>query len=426
MRLGPWMSPCRMHLLPLLALAVMGLACSRSPADQAQADVHDILAQGDEQVAVDTEAPDAGPADSVEATADAAPDLGADIPLDVLAEDVAPALTVTLHGGTVVGLGPADLDFAGIDIAAVRTGAAIAQIPPDVQVVDVAGKWLAPAFVDSHSHLTIREGTQAMAAGGVAVVVDLAAPADFFQTSFAPLTVLGSGPMITAPGGFPLMSWGKKGYGVACADSAEAIAQVQYLHKLGARAVKVPLELGPQLSPQVLADVVAEAHKWTMKVATHTLYPQGTLAAGLAGVDILAHTPTTPMTSEAVAAWSQGTRALTTTLMAYGGKDALANVKKLKAAGVTILYATDFGNMEFAGIQEGELRQMQLAGMTGAEILAAGTSAPAAFWPLPRHGSLAVGKAASVLVLSADPTDKPLTLAKPAAVWIEGQLMGAP
>ena len=60
-------------------------------------------------------------------------------------------------------------------------------------------------------------------------------------------------------------------------------------------------------------------------------------------------------------------------------------------------------------------------GLSGADILAAGTSTPAAYWGLSELGSLEVGKAASLLVLSADPTQKPEVLATPLVVIIDGK-----
>ena len=48
------------------------------------------------------------------------------------------------------------------------------------------------------------------------------------------------------------------------------------------------------------------------------------------------------------------------------------------------------------------------------------TSAPAAFWGLDMLGSLTTGKAASLLVLPADPLVDPTVMAEPTAVYLDG------
>jgi imidazolonepropionase-like amidohydrolase len=86
-----------------------------------------------------------------------------------------------------------------------------------------------------------------------------------------------------------------------------------------------------------------------------------------------------------------------------------------------VLYGTDLGNTRTAAIQPREIAAMQAAGLTGEEILAAGTVAPATWWGLTDLGSLDVGKQASLLVLDADPHIDPTTLARPQAVWMAGE-----
>jgi imidazolonepropionase-like amidohydrolase len=109
------------------------------------------------------------------------------------------------------------------------------------------------------------------------------------------------------------------------------------------------------------------------------------------------------------------------TLAAFGGgADTLANLTALHDAGAAVLYGTDFGNTRTPGIQAAELRAMRDAGLSSAEILAAGTSTPAAQWGFDGLGEIAVGARASLLVLEADPLADPLTLADPVQVWVDG------
>ena len=109
------------------------------------------------------------------------------------------------------------------------------------------------------------------------------------------------------------------------------------------------------------------------------------------------------------------------TLRAFGGSAATVdNLRRLKAAGVTVLYGTDLGNTRDARIDPTELDLLAQAGLEPAEVLAAGTTAPAAFWGLDGLGTLAPGQAASLLVLDADPTKEPGTLSRPVMVVLDG------
>ena len=56
----------------------------------------------------------------------------------------------------------------------------------------------------------------------------------------------------------------------------------------------------------------------------------------------------------------------------------------------------------------------------GAAIIAAATTAPAAYWGLDALGSIEAGKSASFLVIDGNPWADPLLLASPAQVWMDG------
>lgn len=316
---------------------------------------------------------------------------------------------VTLVGGTVVGVGTASVHVAGGVVVAGTGGTS----------VDVAGRWLVPAFIDDHVHLAYLPEADELADGGIAAAVDLAAPLSFLAESHAPLRVLAAGPMVTAPGGYPLNAWGADGYGLGCDSVAACEAVVDQVVAAGAAVVKVPLAGDPELDDAELAAVVARAHAAGRKVAVHALSDDAAARAAAAGADLLAHTPVEALSAETVAAWSG--KAVVSTLAAFGGSEsAVANLAALRAAGATVLYGTDFGNTQSAGIQADELTLLQEAGLDGAAILAAGTSTPAAYWGWSDLGGLGEGKEASFLVLDADPTVDPSTLTRPVQVWLRG------
>lgn len=299
----------------------------------------------------------------------------------------------------------------------------IAAVGPEASggpVVDLGGVVVHPAFIDSHVHLAFRPEAEAMAAGGIAAAVDLAAPLSFLADPPTQPRILNAGPMVTAVGGYPTRSWGAGGYGIECADRDEALAAVDTLVEAGADLIKVPLHGEPELSDATLSAVVTRAHDRGLKVAAHALSSDGALRAAAADVDVLAHTPVQTLSDEAVQAWSG--RAVISTLRAFGGSDAaVENLRRLRAAGATVLYGTDFGNTRTAGIDGDELSLLASAGLDAAAISASGTEHAAAFWSLEDLGGLAPGKAASFLFLDADPLLDPTTLARPTGVLLDGR-----
>lgn len=310
-----------------------------------------------------------------------------------------------------MGQGPADLSVEDGRITM------IGSIGEAGEEVDVRGRWLVPAFIDSHVHLAYRPAD--LSAGGIAAAVDLASPLSFLSENPAPLRLLRSGPMITAVGGYPTQSWGRGGYGKECADTTAVRQAVAELATAGAEVIKMPVTGEPALSAEALKVVVEEAHLRKLKVVSHALGQQEASLAAEVGVDALAHTPVEALDTETLEQWSG--RAVISTLGAFGGRsDTLDNLRRLKAAGTTILYGTDFGNTSTTGIDSREIELLEEAGLSGEEILAAGTSLPARYWGLEELGALQPGKAASLLVLSQDPLKDPGSLSAPILVLIDG------
>lgn len=287
------------------------------------------------------------------------------------------------------------------------------------ETVDLGGRWVTPAFIDSHVHLAYRRDLEGMADGGVAGAVDMAAPLEFLSSDTSPLVVRASGPMITAVGGYPTQGWGENGYGLECADAAAAAEGVRSLAAKGVHFIKLPVTDEPVLDDEALASATEAAHGLGLLVASHALSDETAARAATAGSDVLAHTPTGRLSDETVAAWSG--RTVVSTLGAFGGSDTtVANLVALRAAGAKVLYGTDFGNTRTAGVDPEEIALLVEAGLSGAEILASGTSEPASLWGFEDLGVLRVGARASLLVLSSDPREQPGALAAPEAVYLDG------
>lgn len=323
-----------------------------------------------------------------------------------------------LRGGDVVGVGVTDIRIVGEVIVEVGE---LVTIEGD-EVVDLNGKWVMPAFIDSHVHLLYLQEPALLAGGGVAAGVDMAAPVAIFETELSPMRVISAGPMITAIEGYPTQSWGANGYGIQCADAEDAVAAVEQLHDLGAALIKLPVMAGEQqLGDDALSAAAERAHELGLPVASHAMGEDEARRAALAGVDVLAHTPTQTLSDETVALWSG--RAVVSTVQAFGGGEVtLDNLKRLHAAGATVLYGTDFGNSVTLGVDVDELAAMVAAGMTPDEVLAAGTSVPADFWAPFNDllGGVVPGRDASLLVLNEDPRANLVTLRSPSRVYVRG------
>ena len=324
---------------------------------------------------------------------------------------------VTLRGGIVVGQGALDVTM---DPASGR----IVDPAPGDDVIDVGGRWLTPAFIDSHVHLTYHPIGEALKAAGIAAAVDLASPERSLGTAASAdgLRVLASGPMVTPPAGYPTQSWGADGYGVECLGATACRATVTRLLDRGAHLIKLPGGQGPDHDPATLAAIVEAAHARGALVAAHALQDDATKRAAAAGVDVLAHTPVEALTADTLAAWTRGGgRAVISTLAAFGGAPTTVdNLRRLRGAGATVLYGTDLGNTRVAGISAEEIALLAAAGLDGEAILASGTRDPAKLWGLDDLGRIGRGMAASLLVLDGDPLANPSVLATPAQVWING------
>lgn len=329
-----------------------------------------------------------------------------------------------LTGGRIPGRGPVDLEIDEGRIVSLGDPAP----DPDLPRVDVTGRVLVPALVDSHVHLAYRfgdagreQGAQQLAASGLGAVVDLAAPVDTLSRGALPLELVASGPMITAPGGYPTQSWGYDGYGREIGDSADAREAVRALHEAGAGVVKLAMHGEPSLSEPELRAVVEEAHGLGLRVVAHALGDAEVALAARVEVDALAHTPLGPLSPETVEAWSG--RAVVSTLAAFGGGSvAVDNLRRLHEAGAVVLYGSDLGNPGFGetGVSAEELELLMEVGLDGEEVLAAATSEPVRWWSLQTPAVLEVGAPASLLVLDEDPYVDPTTLARAEAVYLGG------
>jgi hypothetical protein len=238
---------------------------------------------------------------------------------------------------------------------------------------------------------------------------------------------------VTAPGGHGTE------YGVpipTLAGPAGAAAFVDARIAEGSDYIKIIKDDGstfgfqrPTLDVAALTAVVRAAHARHKLAIVHIATAQDARDAIAAGADGLAHVyagEPDPEIAELAAArkvfW-------TPTLAVIAAREssreaALACVRSLHEAGVTILAGTDVPN---PGTAHGESLHTEMAllvraGLTPAQALEAATSAPAAAYGLDDRGLIAPGKRADLMLLAADPTRDIAATRNIAAIWKGGVL----
>ena len=167
------------------------------------------------------------------------------------------ATTFVLVGGHIVGHGKATLIVRDGRIEQIASAAPNSTL----RRVNANGRYIAPAFIDSHVHLAYRFSAPELARGGIAAAVDLAAPVSFLANDLKPLRTIRAGPMITALTGYPTQSWGSDGYGLEISGAQAARDAVDRLHAAGARVIKIPVgdatgggALSMAKNPSILSD----------------------------------------------------------------------------------------------------------------------------------------------------------------------------
>jgi imidazolonepropionase-like amidohydrolase len=266
----------------------------------------------------------------------------------------------------------------------------------DIEAVDQEVRvdgFVLPAVADRHVHIELSEPASVLARG-VTAVRDLAWPVERIfpladaseMPSFDGPLIRAAGPMLTAPGGYPMKDgWAPPGTGRELTSAEEATATVEELAGLGAAAIKVSLnaDAGPTPTDAELAAICDAAHAADLPVTAHA-QGKGQVERALgAGFDELAHTPWTRLSSEVIQAAATRMRIVTTLDILSFGRDtpeirvALDNLRRFHVAGGTITYGTDLGNGSIPpGIHTREALLMAEAGLEPEEVVEAMIRAP--------------------------------------------------
>jgi imidazolonepropionase-like amidohydrolase len=336
-------------------------------------------------------------------------------------------------------------------------------LPKGVPIIDGKGKTLLPGLIDSHVH--VFPGAQADALRfGVTTELDMWSMRPDFsawtaqrnalpKTAFADTWSAGTG--VTAPGGHPT-EMAPPNLVPTLAPGADAKAFVDARVAEGSDYIKIIAEdvseypgrpPMPTLSRDQLCAVVAAAHADGKLTTVHVQAEAWARQAIDCGTDGLAHMfPDHPADPDIVAAAKAHQLFIETTASVWAGSsgmdlapklaadprvapylsaqqkgsltyaakkpmpdffpNALENIRRFHAAGVTLLPGTDAPNPSTAhGITlHEELQIFVMAGYTPEQALHAATALPVEVFHLGDRGRVAAGDRADLLLVDGDPT----------------------
>ena len=379
----------------------------------------------------------------------------------------APALTnVTVFEGARVLVGDGGVIENAIlvvddDRLVAIGGAGSVEVPAGAARVDLSGRTVMPAIIDTHVHLRetrdeLVEDLQRKAYYGVGVVLSLGRGSSdmAFQVrdevipNAARYRTVGRGITAPEPGRTEIPFW--------ISTEEEARTAVQELAPRNVDMVKIWVDdrngQFEKLTPELYGAVIDEAHQQGLRVTAHVYTledAKGLLRAGLDAfahgirdmdvddevVELFAERPTVVLVpnlpNPGVAtdlSWLSGTippdelqqmqeRSVDRPAAQEAFGSQARNVARLSAEGVTIGFGTDGG----AGWSpHAEMEDMVRAGMTPADVIVAATRNSADLLALDDLGTLEAGKSADFVVLEANPLDDITNTRRIVDVYLRG------
>ncbi|MEQ1635517.1 MAG: amidohydrolase family protein [Methylococcales bacterium] len=242
--------------------------------------------------------------------------------------------------------------------------------------INLGDATILPGFIESHAHVTfqnVRKDT--VLEHGITTVQDTGGPLMKSEGGQGALRLLSVGPIIQAPGGYPLniFGGGTGGYdkiGIPVSSIEDAQKVVVDLVNGGATAIKIALEPGgetgapwmqphdgpvpatpwPMLSEEIVKAIVTKAHELNKRVIVHVGENTGVERALVAGVDEFAHMPCAEVREDLLQqAVKQGVTFVTTidtlgSCVASNGKGIHSNTMSLASKGAKFIYGSEIGH----------------------------------------------------------------------------------
>jgi len=378
---------------------------------------------------------------------------------------VATSVTVFEGARLIVGDGSTPIEnavFIVDDTRFVQVGRSNSmEIPPDATRVDLTGRTVMPAIIDTHVHLRetreeLVEDLQRKAYYGVGAVLSLGRGVsdvafklrDEVVPNAARYRTVGRGITAPEPGRTEVPFW--------ISTEEEARTAVRELASQNVDMVKIWVDdrngQFEKLTPEVYGAVIDEAHQHGLRVTAHVFTLEDAKGLLRAGLDAFAHgirdmdvddevvalfrehpnvvlVPNLPGSGVAADfSWLSGTIPRDQIeQMQEGSVDQPAaqeafgiqarNLARLHAEGVTVAFGTDGG----AGWSpHAEMEDMVRAGMTPADVIVSATRNSADFLALDDVGTLEAGKSADFVVLEANPLDDITNTRQIEAVYLRG------
>ncbi|MFN2444121.1 MAG: amidohydrolase family protein [Vicinamibacterales bacterium] len=379
------------------------------------------------------------------------------------------AMGVTVFEGArlIVGDGRAPIEDSAFVVDGNRVGEVgrkgQVKVPAGAARVDLAGKTVIPAIVDTHTHFAatreaLVDQLQRLAYYGAAAALSLGQDAGDLPFQVRAETIAGAARFCTAGRGITMPEPGRTDIPYWITTEVEARKAVQELAGRKVDLVKIWVDdrdgKYKKLTPALYGAIIDEAHKHDLRVTAHIFTlddAKGLLRAGIDGfahgvrdkdideelvalfkqrpnVFLVPNLPDRGMTGDL--AWLSDTVAPaelqkmqeTQAARKPGVPESFAvqarNLAKLNAAGVRIGMGTDGPSAGWN--PHVEMADMVAAGMTPAQVIVAATRTSADILRLSDLDTVATGKSADFVVLEANPLDDITNTRRITQVYLRG------
>jgi imidazolonepropionase-like amidohydrolase len=335
-------------------------------------------------------------------------------------------------------------------------------VPAGATRVDLTGKTVMPAIIDTHKHLAeTREETvdqlQRMAYYGVGVAMSLGHDVGDLAFQVRKETIPNAARSRTAGRGITAPEPGRSEAAYWITSEEEARTAVQELAERKVDLVKIWVDdrngQYEKLSPALYGAIIDEAHQHDLRVTAHIFALEDAKGLLRAGIDAFAHgirdrdvdeevielfkehphvvlVPNLPdqgvamdlswigetVPAEELQQLQESSTDRPAAQEAFGIQ--ARNLARLHAEGVRIAFGTDGG---IAWRVPVEMVEMVVAGMSPAEVITAATRNSAELLQLADVGTVEANKSADFIVLDANPLDDITNTRRIASVYLRGE-----